>query len=252
MSDNTIYLVTGANRGIGRGLVAAYLLQPNTTVVAVVRDPSHPTAASLPELAAAENSKLIVAKLNSLVEEDFAALPRTLAAQGVTKLDIVVANAGHSSGFKDVLNTTADDLKYDFEVNTVSNLRLFQALWPQVEKSTAVGGKKWVMMTSGLGSIELQDQISWPNTAYGVSKAGINWLARKISLELKEQGLLALALHPGWVKTEMGQLLADRVGEKEPPMGMDECIKGLVKVIGDLSAETSGKMVDWKGKVIAW
>jgi norsolorinic acid ketoreductase len=252
MSDNTICIITGANRGIGRALVASYLLRPNHTVVAAVRDPSHATSASLPELAVAEGSKLIVQKLNSLSEEDFANLPGGLAAQGVTKLDVVVANAGHSSGFKNILEITPENLKYDFEVNTITNLRVFQALWPLVEKSTAESGKKWVMMTSALGSIDLQDKINWPVTSYGISKAGINFLARKVSLDFKEQGLLAIALHPGWVKTDMGQLLADHVGTPEPPMDMDTCITGLLKVIDNMSAENSGKMVDWEGKVVPW
>src|ERR1700760_1021388 len=37
MASNTVYVITGANRGIGLGLVQAYLARPSTTVVATVR-----------------------------------------------------------------------------------------------------------------------------------------------------------------------------------------------------------------------
>ena len=37
-----------------------------------------------------------------------------------------------------------------------------------------------------------------------------------------------------WVKTENGQNFADSIGYKEPPMGLDESVKGVLKQVSDL------------------
>lgn len=42
-----IVLITGANRGIGKGLLEKYLARPNHTVIGTVRDPDHESS-SLP------------------------------------------------------------------------------------------------------------------------------------------------------------------------------------------------------------
>jgi NAD(P)-dependent dehydrogenase (short-subunit alcohol dehydrogenase family) len=43
----TVVLITGANRGIGKGLLELYLLKPNHLVIAANRDPEHPTSKAL-------------------------------------------------------------------------------------------------------------------------------------------------------------------------------------------------------------
>ncbi len=57
---STTYLVSGGNRGIGKGLVSQLLSRPNTTVITLVRDPNHATSQSLAYLPRAEASKLII------------------------------------------------------------------------------------------------------------------------------------------------------------------------------------------------
>lgn len=83
-------------------------------------------------------------------------------------------------------------------------------------------------MSSVLGSIgELRH--AGPSLAYGMSKAAANFLVRKVHFEC--DGVTAVAIHPGWVKTDMGQGFADAVGYKEPPMGIEECVKGLLEQV---------------------
>ncbi|KAK0111558.1 hypothetical protein ONS95_001908 [Cadophora gregata] len=93
---NTTVLITGANRGIGKGLLEIYLARPSHTVIAAVRDPS--TAKSLDSLPKGKDSTLIIVKIDSSSETDPASAISTLKTQhSITNLDIVIANAGISS-----------------------------------------------------------------------------------------------------------------------------------------------------------
>ena len=51
-----------------------------------------------------------------------------------------------------------------------------------------------------------------------------------------------------WVKTALGQALADSVGVKEPPMTVEDSVTGCLARIDELSAETSGKFVHVRGE----
>jgi len=144
-----------------------------------------------------------------------ATLPQRLEANGITHLDVVVANAGGSSGFKDILSTVDPDkdLLYDFRVNAVLPLKLFQAVSPLLFSSSVPAGddgtstsssgsnppKKWIYITSSVGSIGSLGEESFPSTAYGMSKAAGNWLARKLAVEFAGRGLLVGVVHPGLV-----------------------------------------------------
>jgi norsolorinic acid ketoreductase len=65
-----------------------------------------------------------------------------------------------------------------------------------------------------------------PTLAYGVSKAGANYFVRKVHFE--HDGIVALAVHPGWVKTANGQNFADSIGVAEPPMTLEQSVNGVL------------------------
>ena len=106
---------------------------------------------------------------------DFAAVADFMASAGLGHLDVAVANAGSSAGFLDVLSTDPADVLADVEVNAVGPMRLFAAAWPFLEKGA---DKKFVVMTSSVGSIGSLEEEAFPSTAYGMSKAALNWSAR--------------------------------------------------------------------------
>ncbi|KAL5330058.1 hypothetical protein ACEPPN_003582 [Leptodophora sp. 'Broadleaf-Isolate-01'] len=65
-----------------------------------------------------------------------------------------------------------------------------------------------------------------PSLAYGISKAAANYFVRKMHFE--ERGVVAVAVHPGWVKTANGQAFADSIGVAEPPMSVEESARGVL------------------------
>ncbi|KAA8652006.1 uncharacterized protein ATNIH1004_000906 [Aspergillus tanneri] len=90
---NTIYLITGVNRGLGRGLLVIFLSRPNTTVIAGVRDPTSPSSQSLQTMSSGTPSKLIMVKIDSGSPTDPAVAVQHLQVQEIAHIDIAIANS---------------------------------------------------------------------------------------------------------------------------------------------------------------
>ena len=63
----TVVLITGANRGIGKGLLEIYLLKPNHLVIAANRDLEYPTSKALAKLPTADGTSLLLVKIDATV-----------------------------------------------------------------------------------------------------------------------------------------------------------------------------------------
>ncbi|KAF4976732.1 hypothetical protein FZEAL_6647 [Fusarium zealandicum] len=245
MNKNTVYVVTGGNRGIGLGLVKTLLARPSTTVIATVRNDE--AAATLKSeiqgVVASEGSTSEIIKL------DFssALAPEQIrSAFTIDHIDVLICNAAFSPPMTLAAETPADNLRTAFEINTIGPLTVFQGLWPLLQKSAA---PKLINMTSSVGCIAYQEA---PGGAYGPSKAALNWLTR--ALHCQNEGLVAVALHPGWVQTRMGEFSAREWGfPGAPPETIDGSVQGILEVIDGATRETvSGKFVTHKGQILPW
>jgi len=215
---STTYLVSGASRGLGRALVAAYLAQPNNTVIAAVRDSNSPASKSLQELTKGASSSLIVLKIDSLVEaEAQQAIAELKSAHNITALDVVIANAGIAKLFPTVEEARAEDLLEHYRTNVIGVILLFQAVLPLLRKSAKT--PKFVVMGSNAGSIGGMEGVPVPNAAYGPSKAALNWITKKIHLENPD--IIAFPIHPGFVclPNNHGQLTVCANDTKSGPDG---------------------------------
>ncbi|KAL9091308.1 MAG: hypothetical protein Q9165_004942 [Trypethelium subeluteriae] len=249
MTDSTNIVITGANRGIGRALVVAFLARKNTTVVAGVRDPAAAASASQASLAPADGSRIIVLKIDSTADTDANEAAQQLSStHGITKLDIVVANAGIGDTAEPVLSSPPDAIRRHIDVNVIGVLTLFQAVEPLLHQAAA---PKFRTMSSNLGSIGLMEYVPGPWLAYGVSKAGLNFLTRKIHFE--NEWLTAEVLSPGWVQTDMGAFAAKAIGMEGAPVTMQDSIQGVMKAIDEASREkTSGAFISHEGQSVPW
>ncbi|KAL2822242.1 hypothetical protein BDW59DRAFT_149609 [Aspergillus cavernicola] len=251
---NSVWVITGTNRGIGLGLVKHLIARPTTTVIATVR--SEEAAATLKS----EAKSLISGDQTSLhiIRLDFSAAvpPETIREAFATSvptlshIDVLVCNAGFSTPMTPAAETTADALRACFEVNTIAPLLVFQALWPLLQKATAA--PKLISISSSVGSIGAQEPF--PGGAYGPSKAAGNWLTNALHLQHEASGLIAIALHPGWVQTNMGNFAAEEWNYAPgPPEIVDNSAKGILKVIDGATRETaSGKFLSYTGQAIPW
>ncbi|WWD17809.1 hypothetical protein CI109_102251 [Kwoniella shandongensis] len=241
MSSTTV-LITGANRGIGLGLAKEYAKRPNTTVIAGLRKPD-----SMPDITGkAEGSKLVVVKLDSAEIGDGKKAMEELKNQGITKLDIVIANAAimEEGCFAALSDVDLGSFEEHWRINVLAPLALYQACVPVMPK-----GSKFIWMSSGASIIDrIPDK---KDAAYGITKCCMNYLARYTHFE--NESIVTFSLSPGWVQTDMGDRGARSVGMDKAPTTVKESVEGIVKVIDDSTREKyAGLHMRYNGTQSKW
>lgn len=220
-------LVTGANRGIGLEFVRQ-LKAKGHRVIGTARRPSD--APELGKLA----DKVIGLDVTELASIE--ALPGPLGGEGI---DWLINNAGISSQTKSIATMDAADLRRVLEVNAVGPIMVTKALLPLLRKGA---GKKVVNISSQLGSIA--NNTGGSTYGYRASKSALNQLTVCLSNELKPEGFVCVAMHPGWVRTDMGGPNAT--------LSPEQSVSSLVKVIEGLSAGDSGRFLNYDGQALPW
>ena len=237
-------LVTGANRGVGLEFVRQ-LLARGDRVVATCRQPGRATA--LNALAGDHPGRLHVLPLDvadpkahaSLVAE----LPLALGDDG--RLDLLVNAAGVLHSGERFGRVTAAILEDSFRTNAAGPFLLTQALAPLLADARPEQGRRGARvanLSSELGSIADAGRFGTPS--YCISKAAQNMASVLLAHALRERGIVVAALHPGWVRTDMG-------GPNATVPATDS-VQGLLAVIDALALEDSGSFRDWRGETLPW
>ncbi|EIN06063.1 NAD(P)-binding protein [Punctularia strigosozonata HHB-11173 SS5] len=248
----TVYLISGANRGIGLALVKALAMREGAIVFAGARNPEGAT--ELRELAAAQApGKVHVVKLVSSDKPgNEAAIEEVKSKAG--RLDVVIANAGISQYYGRGVDAPPESFREHFEVNVVGTLVLFQASLELLKASTRA--PKFVIISSGAGSITEGAQMSLGMLPYGVSKAAENYLARKLHFEHEQDGLIVFPLNPGATETDLAK--GAFAGDEKGMQGIgfksaDECATQLLSVIDRATRdEEGGQFVNFDGERRPW
>ncbi|KAM3432774.1 hypothetical protein NHJ13734_006715 [Beauveria thailandica] len=263
MESSTVYVITGANRGIGLCMVQRLLARPQTTVVGTVRTDEARTQlhASTASVERGIGSKLIIVLIDysaGLEAEDVVhAFDAALSDHGIEHVDVLVANAGHTMTMEGILTTTAAQMRELHEINTIGPLVSLQALWPLMTKGRAAKGRRgkgaYVLVSSSVGSIGMMEPMA--GGAYGPSKAAANWIAKAVHEQLSgKDGIAGVAVHPGWVGTRMGRTAARSWGvpeEKGPTLSAEESARHVLEIT-DRAEEFGGKFVMKGGKELLW
>ncbi|KAL4999768.1 hypothetical protein BDV10DRAFT_183919 [Aspergillus recurvatus] len=246
---STVVLVTGGNRGIGKGLVAHYLAQPDTTVIATAREASSQTANALDTLQKGHRSRLLIVQLSVDIVSSVAEAASVIEKHHhIHKIDTVISNAGICDHWGPVLEMKDADVLTHFQVNTLGPLRLFHALAPLLKNASA---PKFIYISTLLSSISGIDQIDSLTAAYGMSKAAGNYLMRKIDAE--NGHLITLSIDPGLVQTDMGARAAQFNGLEKAPVTIEDAVRGITNQIAKVNkSTTSGQFVDYNGVKVAW
>nr|Q00278.1 RecName: Full=Norsolorinic acid ketoreductase; AltName: Full=Aflatoxin biosynthesis ketoreductase nor-1; AltName: Full=Aflatoxin biosynthesis protein D; AltName: Full=Short chain dehydrogenase aflD [Aspergillus parasiticus SU-1]AAA58798.1 norsolornic acid [Aspergillus parasiticus]AAS66005.1 norsolorinic acid reductase [Aspergillus parasiticus] len=249
--EETVYLVTGASRGIGRGLIEAFLQRPKSTVVAWLRNVRTATPA-LSALTVAEGSRMIIVQLNSDSETDAQAAVQTLREEhGVTHLDVVVANAAMATNFGPASTMPLEHLQAHMMVNMYAPVLLFQATRLMLQQSKQQA--KFVLIGAPISTItNMHDYSRAPLTAYGVSKLAANYMVRKFHFENK--WLTAFIIDPGHVQTDMGDQGARLMGRPQAPTTVADSVAGICARIDEATKETTSGhfVIHTDGSQLPW
>ncbi len=223
--------ITGANRGIGFSLTQQYL-KKGWHVHATYRDLDN--SAALIDLA--EHSPNLTC--HQLEVTDYTALP-TLALQ-LPALDLIICNAGYygpkNYGFG---HTDVEEWRKVFEINAIAPQKLIEAFYPLIEQGQL---RKIACISSKVGS--MTENTAGGGYLYRSSKAALNSVVKSLSNDLKPVGVTVLALHPGWVKTDMGG--------KNASIDTQTSALGLIKVIDSSTLEQSGQFINYDGTPLPW
>lgn len=233
--DRKHCLVTGANRGLGLELVRQ-LLARHCHVVAACRQPGRATA--LNSLAGDHPGRLHMLPLDVADARSRAELVRELPlVTDEEPLHLLVNNAGVLRGGERFGQVAAADLDASFQTNAAGPFLLAQALAPHLADGAVVAN-----ISSEIGSIALRQEFRTPS--YAIGKAAQNMATSLLAQALAPRGIRVVALHPGWVRTDMG-------GDNAA-LSAQESAAGLLHVIEHLAPEDSGRFLDWQGEPLPW
>ena len=97
-------------------------------------------------------------------------------------------------------------------------------------------------ISSEVGSIGLRQEFRTPS--YAIGKAAQNMATSLLAQALSTRHVTVVALHPGWVRTDMGG--------QNAALSVEESAAGLLHVIDRLTPDDSGSFLDWQGQSLPW
>ena len=222
--------ITGAGRGIALELVKQHLAKGDR-VFALVRNPAG--ASALNALAAGSNGKVTV---HAMDVADDASVKAGAADTGDVPIDILYNVAGVPGQVgPEIESSDFAEWSEVFNTNVNGPMRTFQAFLPRLGQ-----GSRVVSFGSQVGA------STWPYPgyeAYAASKAALQQLMHAVALGVADRGIIAISVHPGWVKTDMGGPDAD--------LTVEESAAGIRTLAERLTPEMSGGFYKWNGELHA-
>lgn len=238
-------LITGANRGLGLGLLKLYAAD-GWRVLACCRDPAK--AAELSAIASASGGRVTLHRVDL---EDLGSIDALGASLKNTPIDLLVNMAGYygtrimtePGGLQEFGASDYADWRKIHAINVIAVMRMCEVL---VENVAASARKTIVNLSSIAGSIGTikAGVVGGRLYAYRASKAALNMISRAMAEDLRPRGIIVIPLHPGWVRTDMG-------GPKAP-LDVATSVSGMKRVIDGLTIEKSGQYWVYDGSIMPW
>jgi NAD(P)-dependent dehydrogenase (short-subunit alcohol dehydrogenase family) len=220
-------LIVGASRGIGLEFVRQYAADGDRVLGTCRKD------------ADADQLRKLGARPLRLDLLDAASRDALVPQIGDARIDIAIFSAG-VYGARTAGLTAPDPAEFNrvMHTNVLAPMHLITLLAPVL----AARGAKLAVMSSRMGSIGLMASTSgW---LYRASKAGVNAVLRATSLELGPRGVVCMAFHPGWVRTDMGGTDAS--------IDVTESVSNLRRVIAQANDSHNGKFLNYTGEHLSW
>lgn len=227
-------LITGASRGIGLEMVR-YGMDHGWDVLACCRHPQQ--AEKLLSMAQLSNGRISVYLADMSELATLQALAYELRHEAI---DMLINNAGvYGSDKSSFGQVDIHDWVETFKVNAIAPLKMSELFIEQL----CMGKTKTIAcLSSKMGS--MADNTSGGSYIYRSSKAALNAVVKSMSIDLADKGIKCVALHPGWVKTNMGGSNAE--------ISTKQSVSQMFDIVLNLHAEDSGRFIDIDGRDIPW
>jgi NAD(P)-dependent dehydrogenase (short-subunit alcohol dehydrogenase family) len=229
--------ISGAGKGLGFSLASRFLHGGFHAFAGV-----HTTLFDFSALLQEFPEMLTVVPLDVTDMDSVRQAVRHVAEQ-VSTLEVLINNAGIHIEDKgtplEVLDLTDMHLEKTMDVNAFGPLRMTQQFYPLLER----GHRKMIVnISSEAGSIG--DCWRSREFAYCMSKAALNMQSKLLQNYLGPRGFKILAIHPGWMRTNMGGPNAD--------IHPDQSAEGIFKLA--TREWTPGDMIylDYQGNALRW
>ncbi|KAG9966455.1 NAD(P)-binding protein, partial [Aureobasidium melanogenum] len=238
-----VYVLTGANRGLGLEFVRQLSADSSNTVIGAVRSMSNDLT-DLKSLNKNDNIHVLecdtgeVSDITSFVQS----CGKILDGQ---KIDYLLNNSGiNAVPEQSSLSITGSDMNEHIKINVLGPAKITEGMYKANLLSSDV---RVLNMTSGLGSMQVSKGIKPRKcTTYSISKAALNMLTVHQGEELREKlpGAVVISMDPGWVKTRMG-------GEGAL-IEAHESISGMLKVLHKLKKDDTASFWTYSGEQVPW
>lgn len=229
-------LVTGASRGLGLEFARQYA-RAGARVFAGCRAPE--AADALEALAGDEVLDVEPLALDVTERASIEAAVARIRDDGPGHLDVLINNAGLSPRGEEFSSLDADAMLHVLHVNTVAPLIVAQRCRALLAASAH---PRVVNLSSSMGSLAKKEYGR--HYSYSASKAALNMLTRAAAHDLRDEGIVVVALHPGWVQTDLGG--------SEATLSPRESVEGMMRVIAGLGPEHSSRFLTWTGDEHPW
>ena len=217
-------LVIGASRGIGLEFVQQYRAA-GRRVIATARDAS-----------GLERLQAFGAQAITLDVDDLSSVSGLRSQLGGEAIDIALYVAGVLAGGNAGDAPPTEVFDQVMRTNVLAPMRVLPVL-----AGVLAPGAKLVVLSSRMGSMGLRTNgNSW---LYRASKAAVNSVAKDISFGLPDRAI-CVAMHPGWVKTDMGGAGAD--------LTVSQSIADMIATVASLRPEHNGTFINHDGQALAW
>lgn len=230
-------LITGTARGLGLALCGKYLAAGRSVVACPRAEPGK----ALEELGERFGKRLLIRSMDVSDDRSVNAAREAIGAAAVS-LSILINNAAVYPREADIplerIDFTVAQTAYN--INSLGPLRVSKAFLSLLEK-----GKDRVIVNVSSEAGSIGDCRRTAEFAYCMSKAALNMESAILRNYLEPRGYKILAVHPGWVRTDMGGPSADL----DPAFAASSLLSVIEK------ARSGAKLppyVDYSGKPLRW
>jgi NAD(P)-dependent dehydrogenase (short-subunit alcohol dehydrogenase family) len=250
--DGRVIIVTGASRGIGKGLALGYA-QRGAAVVCAARS-ARATPSGLPgtidatvDTITEAGGRALAVRCDIGVENDLRALvERTVDEFG--RVDVLMNNAmaPARASFDEATVATWDE---SMRVNVRSLFVLTKLVEPLM---TAQGGGSIINMSSHGADHAITKLMPPGYLTYAVAKAAMERFSSALAPELVGRGITVNALRPGAIKTELSTLEYGDDHDWTGWKGPEAVVPAATFLAQQIATDFTGRIVDASTFGISW